>query len=73
MFRHLLVPTDGSEFSHLAVDQALEMASEDGCDLIFMASHGPRALAGLVLGSETQRVLTHAELPVLVYPGRGQD
>ena len=156
MFRHLLVPTDGSELSQLAVDQALEMASEigakvtffhvqpsfygrpdvalygeglvldpllseqfnkanaeyaesvlarakakasakgvaaagatsvnaviyeaileaaseNGCDLIFMASHGRRGLAGLVLGSETQRVLTHAALPVLVYPGRGQD
>ena len=156
MFRHLLVPTDGSELSQLAVDQAVQMASEidakitffhvqpsyygrpdvalygeglvldplmteqfskanadyaesvlgaakakagskgveaDGatsvnaviyeaileaasdnqCDLIFMASHGRRGLAGLVLGSETQRVLTHAELPVLVYPGRGQD
>ena len=51
----------------------LEAASENGCDLIFMASHGRRGLAGLVLGSETQRVLTHADLPVLVYPGRGQD
>ena len=50
----------------------LEAASENGCDLIFMASHGRRRLAGLVLGSETQRVLTR-DLPVLVYPGRGQD
>ncbi len=156
MFRHLLVPTDGSELSQLAVDHAVQMASEIGamvtffhvqpsfygrpdvalygeglvldpllseqfnkanadyaesvleqakakasskgvlangatsvnaviyeaileaasenkCDLIFMASHGRRGLAGLVLGSETQRVLTHADLPVLVYPGRGQD
>jgi nucleotide-binding universal stress UspA family protein len=33
-----------------------------------MASHGRRGLAGLLIGSETQRVLTHAKLPVLVIP-----
>jgi nucleotide-binding universal stress UspA family protein len=35
-----------------------------------MASHGRRGLAGLLIGSETQRVLTHSKLPVLVYPGQ---
>ncbi|MEB3200974.1 MAG: universal stress protein [Synechococcaceae cyanobacterium] len=45
----------------------LETAASQGCDLIFMASHGRRGLAGLVLGSVTQRVLNHSELPVLVY------
>jgi len=49
----------------------IETAEQEGCDLIFMASHGRRGLAGLLLGSETQRVLTHANLPVLVY--RKQD
>lgn len=42
-------------------------ATNAGCDLIFMASHGRRGLSGLVLGSETQRVLTHSKIPVLVY------
>lgn len=37
------------------------------CDLIFMASHGRRGLAALTLGSETQDVLTHSPIPVLVY------
>jgi nucleotide-binding universal stress UspA family protein len=37
------------------------------CDLIFMASHGRRGLAGLLLGSETSKVLTHSKVPVLVY------
>jgi len=37
------------------------------CDLIFMASHGRRGLAGLLLGSETSKVLTHSKIPVLVY------
>jgi nucleotide-binding universal stress UspA family protein len=36
------------------------------CDLIVMASHGRRGLAGLLLGSETQKVLTHSKIPVLV-------
>jgi nucleotide-binding universal stress UspA family protein len=34
--------------------------------LIVMASHGRRGLAGVLLGSETQKVLTHAKVPVLV-------
>ena len=37
------------------------------CDLIFMASHGRRGIAGLLIGSETQKLLTHCKLPVLVY------
>ena len=36
------------------------------CDLIVMASHGRRGLAGLLLGSETAKVLTHSKVPVLV-------
>jgi nucleotide-binding universal stress UspA family protein len=32
-----------------------------------MASHGRRGLSAVLLGSETQKVLTHAKLPVLVY------
>ena len=53
------------------IHQAIvEAATRQGCDLIFMASHGRRGLAGFLLGSETQRVLTHAQLPVLVFPCR---
>ena len=46
----------------------LAAARERGGDLIVMASHGRRGLAALLLGSETQRVLTHAAIPVLVSP-----
>lgn len=42
-------------------------AREQGCDLIAMASHGRRGVKGLLLGSETQKVLTHSAIPVLVY------
>jgi nucleotide-binding universal stress UspA family protein len=38
-----------------------------GCDLIAMASHGRRGLKGLLLGSETQKVLVHSTVPVLVH------
>ena len=45
----------------------IDAAKEQDCDLIFMASHGRRGLAGLLLGSETQKVLTHCHIPVLVF------
>ncbi|MEQ8824979.1 MAG: universal stress protein [Filomicrobium sp.] len=48
--------------------KAIVKASEDtGCDLIIMASHGRSGLSALIFGSETQGVLTHCDVPVLVY------
>jgi nucleotide-binding universal stress UspA family protein len=44
----------------------LDHAKTQGCDLIVMASHGRRGLSALLLGSETQKVLTHSPVPVLV-------
>jgi nucleotide-binding universal stress UspA family protein len=41
-------------------------AQARNCDVIVMASHGRRGLAGLLLGSETHKVLTHSRIPVLV-------
>lgn len=45
----------------------VEAAEKNGCDAIFMASHGHRGLARLLLGSVTQEVLTHSKIPVLVF------
>jgi nucleotide-binding universal stress UspA family protein len=45
----------------------IEMAKNNDCDAIFMASHGRRGLSAVLLGSETQKVLTHSTIPVLVY------
>lgn len=42
-------------------------AEECDCDLILMASHGHRGFKGLLLGSQTQKVLLHSKFPVLVY------
>lgn len=47
-------------------DAIINAATEYGCDLIVMASHGRKGLSRLFLGSETQRVLTHSTIPVLV-------
>ena len=44
----------------------IRTARSKRCDLIVMASHGRRGLAGLLLGSETQKVLMHSKVPVLV-------
>jgi nucleotide-binding universal stress UspA family protein len=129
MFKHILLPTDGSELSAAAIKQGIRFAKsigakvtglcvmplqhpffyeteipmdalehaakrykeladtylaaiekeareagvacdvvyEKGCDLIMMASHGRRGVGALLIGSETQRVLTHSKIPVLVY------
>ena len=52
--------------SDFPADAILAVAQKRKCDLIFMASHGRRGLAGVLLGSETQKVLTHSKIPVLV-------
>ena len=44
----------------------VKVAAEKGCDLIVMASHGRKGIRGILLGSETQKVLTHTRIPVLV-------
>ena len=45
----------------------IDTAKEKDCDLILMAAHGRRGVAALLIGSETNKVLTHSRIPVLVY------
>jgi len=45
----------------------IRVAERCGCDLIFMASHARSGLSALLLGSETQKVLTECKIPVLVF------
>jgi nucleotide-binding universal stress UspA family protein len=47
----------------------LAAARDHGCDLILMASHGRKGVRGLLLGSQTQKVLTHSSIPVMVFRG----
>jgi nucleotide-binding universal stress UspA family protein len=56
-----------TEISDVPWQVITRSASAAQCDLIFMASHGRRGLAGLLIGSETHKVLTHTTIPVLVY------
>ena len=44
----------------------VDIAKNNGCDLIVMASHGLRGVSA-ILGSETLKVLTHTSVPILVY------
>ena len=44
----------------------IDTARERGCDLIFMASHGQSGFKHLFLGSQTQKVLAHTTISVLV-------
>lgn len=55
--------------SHAAWRGILETAESVGADLIVMGSHGRHGLEKLVLGSVAQRVLSNANLPVLVVRG----
>ncbi len=50
----------------LPYEAIIEAAKKQKCDLIMMASHGRRGISGLLLGSETAKVLTHSKVPVLV-------
>ncbi|BAO28652.1 universal stress protein [Sulfuritalea hydrogenivorans] len=56
-----------SAVSDIPYEAIIAAAEQAGADLIFMASHGRRGISGLLLGSETQKVLTHSKIPVLVY------
>ncbi len=44
----------------------IDKAKSSDCDLIVMASHGRKAIAALVIGSQTQKVLSNSTIPVLV-------
>jgi len=48
-------------------EEIINTARDKGCDLIWMGSHGRKGLDRLLLGSQAQRVLSHATLPVMVY------
>ena len=52
--------------SDLVAEAIIAAAKKNKCDLIVMASHGRKGIKRLLLGSETQHVLTHGNIPVLV-------
>jgi nucleotide-binding universal stress UspA family protein len=62
-FESLIVETDEP------YEGILKAARDHQCDLVLMASHGLKGVRGLLLGSQTQKVLTHGTIPVLVWRG----
>jgi nucleotide-binding universal stress UspA family protein len=52
--------------SDLVAEAIMATAKKHKCDLIVMASHGRKGFKRILLGSETQHVLTHSGIPVLV-------
>src|SRR5262249_798333 len=61
-------PCDPTQVENARPYQGIIAAASDrGCDLIVMASHGRGGLSAIVLGSVTNKVLTHTKTPVLVY------
>ncbi|MFT5644149.1 MAG: nucleotide-binding universal stress UspA family protein [Janthinobacterium sp.] len=62
------VKCDGiTAFSDRTAAKIVEVASENACDLIFMGSHGRSGWGQLLLGSVTNKVLSHSKIPVLVH------
>ena len=61
------VPCDTIHVQDVQLYEAIiATATDRGCDLIVMASHGRSGLSAVVLGSVTNKVLTHTKVPVLV-------
>ena len=62
------VTCDATSIEHEHPFQGIiETAKKKECDLIVMASHGRSGVSSVLLGSQTAKVLTHSNLPVLVY------
>ncbi|SFG28129.1 Nucleotide-binding universal stress protein, UspA family [Duganella sp. CF458] len=54
-------------FAESAALKIVDVASQYGCDLIFIGSHGRSGWGHLLLGSVTNKVLSHTKIPVLVH------
>jgi nucleotide-binding universal stress UspA family protein len=62
------VPCDSAISKSVAPYKGIiDAAEKNKCDAVFMASNGHRGITGLLLGSVTQKVLTHSKIPVLVF------
>ena len=66
--RDLNVPCETAQLRSDHPYEAILAAARDGhCDMIAMATHGYKGMKGMLLGSETHRVLMNTEVPVLVF------
>jgi nucleotide-binding universal stress UspA family protein len=69
--RDLKYPVETRLGRGFAAEEILQVASDVGCDLIVMGSHGRTGLGRLLMGSVAESVLTGASCPVLVVKARG--
>jgi nucleotide-binding universal stress UspA family protein len=61
------VPCETVQLEHDQPYEAIIKTAEDkGCDVIVMASHGRSGISAVLMGSVTNKVLTHTKIPVLV-------
>ncbi len=68
LFEEAGIPVETMAVKSFSPAEAIMNATQDKrCDCVFMASHGRKGLAAVLLGSETQKVLTHSRVPVMVY------
>ena len=56
-----------SDVSDVPYRAIIDAAESYACDMIFMASHGRSGLSSIIMGSQTNKVLTNSTIPVLVY------
>lgn len=61
------VSSETVQLEHEQPYKAIIAAAKDkGCDVIVMASHGRSGISAVLLGSVTNKVLTHTKIPVIV-------
>lgn len=66
--RAMGIPCQTYSMRHASPHEAIiTFATQGGCDLIIMASHGRKGITGELVGSVTSRVITNCKIPVLVY------
>jgi nucleotide-binding universal stress UspA family protein len=65
-FRFAVAKVESTFSREEAYEGILATARDRQCDLIAMASHGRKGARAVLLGSQTQQVLTHSAIPVLV-------
>ena len=66
MFKHLLVPIDGSNLTKKSLKNVLDLAKKAKADAIVMASHKRTGIKGVLLGSQTNEVIVHSSSPAIV-------
>ncbi|WP_053948684.1 universal stress protein [Halolamina sediminis] len=72
MYRRILIPTDGTAPSELAVEEIVDAAVDYGAELIVMGTQGRTGFSRIATaGSTAERVVRLTAIPTLVVGGVG--